>query len=207
MIDPARVVVACATRVEARAAAREIRAARVIETGIALRSLRESLGECVVSCGLAGGLRSALPTGAVIVPDEIGLPDGTRRACDPELSEALVRSARELGIAALRDPVVTTPHIVRGADRERWAAMGYAAVDMETGLLEAPRLAAVRVVLDTPLRELSEEWLEPFRAMLRPRNWPEMFWLAREGPACARLAARVVAGALRRSEDLAPPKR
>ena len=74
-------------------------------------------------------------------------------------------------------------------------ASGYAGVDMETGLLDAPRIAAVRVILDTPQHELSPDWLRPARALRNPRNWPQALWLARDAPRCARRAAEVVAAA------------
>jgi hypothetical protein len=196
VIDPKSIVVACATAVEANAARRVLPLVRVVETGVALRKLREDLGDVVISCGLAGGLNHELPTGAVIVPNEVGRPDGSTLHCDPELSQALFTAAEDLGFLTLRDPLVTTNDLIRGPERTRWAQRGYAAVDMETGLLQAKRIAAVRVILDTPLRELSEEWLQPLRAMIKPRNWGEMFWLAREAPQRARAAALVIKAAL-----------
>jgi len=109
--------------------------------------------------------------------------------------EAFAGGARSLGIEPLFDPLLTAGTIVNGTERAQWAARGYAAVDMETGLISAPRVAAVRVVLDTPEHELSAEWRTPLRAMLDPRNWPQAVWLAREAPRAAALAARVVARA------------
>ena len=108
---------------------------------------------------------------------------------------SLAERARELGIAPLFDPLVTSNTIVRGAARAQWAARGYAAVDMETGLIQAPRIAAVRVILDTPACELSADWRNPIVAMLKPWNWLQALWLAREAPRAAALAARVAAGA------------
>ncbi len=74
---------------------------------------------------------------------------------------------------------------------------GCVAVDMETGLLTAPRIAAVRVVLDTPERDLSEVWRWPALAFAHPGVWREALWLSREAPRCARRAAAVLAVALR----------
>jgi hypothetical protein len=71
---------------------------------------------------------------------------------------------------------------------------------METGLLTAPRIAAVRSILDTPARELSGAWQAPLRALLRPDVWGEAMWLGREAPRCARRAAAVVGEALRRPD-------
>src|SRR2546429_5554522 len=60
---------------------------------------------------------------------------------------------------------------------------------METGLVLADRVATVRVVLDTPDRELAAAWTRPGRALRSPAAWRELPWLAREGPPCARPAA------------------
>jgi hypothetical protein len=66
---------------------------------------------------------------------------------------------------------------------------------METGRILAPRVAAVRVVLDTPIQELSPVWSNPLRALLDPRNWPQAAWLAREAPLAAQRGASVIAAA------------
>jgi nucleoside phosphorylase len=161
-----------------------------------LKKKRGGLGDRIISCGLAGGLRHDLPTGTILIPHDVLSPDGTTLHCDDELVERLIAGARTIGIEPRSEPMVTTTTVVTGGERRRWADRGYAAVDMETGLLRAPRVAAVRTILDTPLRELSEDWLNPALAALKPWNWRELLWLAREGPRCARLAAQVVAAAL-----------
>jgi hypothetical protein len=169
--------------------------ARIVQTGIALANLREPLGDTVVSCGLAGSLRPDLSTGTLLLPREVRCPDGRVLQCDLELVEALARGARRLGIEPIFDPLLTAGTIVNGAARGQWAARGYAGVDMETGLIEAARVAAVRVVLDTPQAELSSDWSKPLQAMLKPWNWPQALWLAKAAPRAAKLAARVVAAA------------
>jgi hypothetical protein len=191
-----RVSVVAATSLEAKAARRELPNIPVFESGVALARMRDGFGDIVVSCGLAGGVRHELHTGTVVIPREVLRPDGTKLVCDRELSDALEHAARELEYVVATDPIVTTAHVVTGEERARWANLGCAGVDMETGLLQAPRIAAVRVLLDTPLRELSEDWLNPVAAALKPWNWPQLVWLAREGPRCARIAARVAARAL-----------
>ncbi len=184
-----------ATALECKALRRRMPGARIVQTGIALADLHEGLGEIVVSCGLAGGLRPGLPTGTVVIPREVRRPDGKTLRCDPDLVDAFAASARRLGIEVHFDPLVTAAKIVRGISRAQWAVQGYVAVDMETGLIDAPRVAAVRVVLDTPEREISEDWRTPLLAILKPWNWPQAIWLAREAPRAAELAASVVAGA------------
>lgn len=196
MPPASRLIVIAATALEADAVRRACPDVRVLETGVALaRASHADLGDCVVSCGLAGGLREDLPTGTVLIPRTVRRPDGELTACDAELVDALLESARSLRIEPVTDPLLTSERIVNGAERAEWATRGYAGVDMETGLIVAPRLAAVRVILDTPQRELSSEWLNPRRALRNPRNWRQALWLARAAPSAARLAARIVAGA------------
>lgn len=195
------VAVVTATSVEAKAARRAMPNGNVIEAGVALCHAERLRGlDTVVSCGLAGGLHHHHATGTVVVPYEVLRPDGTTLRCDSELTGALIRAVQARGIEPITDPIVTTAQIVSGDRRRAWSERGYAAVDMETGLLAAPRVAAVRVVLDTPLRELSEEWLHPARALLNPLLWPEAMWLARHGPRCATIAAEIVRDALRLSQ-------
>lgn len=170
----------------------------VVEAGIALAHPELVVGKsAIISCGLAGGLHHQHPTGTVVIPYDVLRPDGTTLHCDRLLVENLTAAARAYGVEPIADPIVTTTQIINGDQRRAWSERGYAAVDMETGLLAAPRVAAVRVVLDTPLRELSEEWLHPARALLNPLLWPEALWLARHGPRCATIAAEIVRDALR----------
>ncbi len=184
-----------ATGIEYAALRRRLQGARIVEAGIALSKVRAGFGDAVVSFGLAGGLRTDVPTGAVLIPREVQRPDGSVLRCDSEFVTLFTRSCRRLGIEPILDPLLTAVEIVHGDARAQWAAKGFAGVDMETGLLDAPRVAAVRVVLDTPQREISGDWQSPLRAILKPWNWPQALWLAREGPRAAAIAARVVAGA------------
>ena len=63
------------------------------------------------------------------------------------------------------------------------------------------RLAVVRVVLDTPERELSPKWERPWRAVLDPRLVREALWLLPHSRRFALRAAEVLADALRRDVD------
>lgn len=189
----APVTLIAATALECRALRRALPDVRIVQTGIALRNLREPLGEFVVSCGLAGSLRSDLPTGTLLIPHEVRRPDGGTLHCDEELVARFTEGARRLGIEPVFERLITALTIVRGSERAQWATQGYAGADMETGLVMAPRVAAVRVVLDTPGREISLDWEQPLSAILKPWNWPQALWLAREAPRAAALAARVVA--------------
>ncbi|HEY2476727.1 MAG TPA: hypothetical protein VGI19_18245 [Candidatus Cybelea sp.] len=189
------VTLIAATALEYKALRQAVPRARVVRCGIALADLKEPLGDVVVSCGIAGGLRRGLPTGTVVIPREVRRPDGGVLHCDEELTGALIRAALGLRIEPVVDPLLTADAIVNGPARARWAALGYAAADMETGRLRAARVAAVRVILDTPESELSSDWANPLRAVLRPRNWPQVLWLARTAPRAAALCGRVVAAA------------
>ena len=196
MVTSDDVTFVAATPLEARAIRRHANGMRVVECGIALAQTdaSDSRGP-VISCGLAGGLRNDLATGTIVIANKVRSPDGTVQRCDEELIARLRDAAARLGRQSVVAPLLTSTTIVTGAERATWAAEGYAAVDMETGLLRAERLAAVRVILDTPQRELSPDWINPARAMLRLSNWPQLFMLAREAPRCADLAARIAASA------------
>jgi nucleoside phosphorylase len=160
--------------------------------GGALREPRAS----VISCGVAAGLKPGVPTGAIVIPDRVlGAGD-----CDPELTDLLRRSAKELGLVALTGSLAVADRIVAGPRRAELGARGAVAADMESGALfgSATRVAAVRVVLDTPEREISADWLRPLPALARPAAWPEAWWLARATYRCSSLAGAVVAHALAR---------
>lgn len=190
------VTVVTATRVEAQAARKALPPhVRVAECGISLARQCEFEG-IAISCGLAGGLRSDLPTGTVVVPARVRRPDGTHLECDAQLTALLTSAARELGYRVVNDPVLTSASLVYGAERAAWAPE-YAAVDMETGLIRADRIACVRVILDTPQREISPAWLTPLRAALTPSAWRDLPFLAREGPRCSTIAAEVLSRAVR----------
>jgi hypothetical protein len=167
---------------------------RIIECGIgANRSV--DVGEIAISCGLAGGLRSDLPTGTVVIPRSVRRPDGTTLICDPEIGDLLRDAADRLGHDPIDAPLLTSTSLVHGSERSRWAPE-YAAVDMETGLISARRIACVRVILDTPEREISPVWVKPVQAIFTPSAWRDLPFLLREGPRCARLAAEIIAAAL-----------
>src|SRR5207253_2318191 len=69
-------LVVVATGLEARAVRRALPAASVMLAGVALSRLPagRSVTGAVVTCGLAGGLRGGVPTGAVLVPRQVLRP-------------------------------------------------------------------------------------------------------------------------------------
>ena len=173
---------------------------RVVRAGISMRGARERIADVAISCGVAGGLRDDLPTGTVLIPRTLRRPDGTNVVCDPQLVESLLTAARRLGHTPIDAPLFTATALVHGATRKVLAAEGFAGVDMESGLVDADRLACVRVILDTPQHEISSAWEKPASVVFHPSALRDLPFLAREGPRCAALAASVIAYALSRSE-------
>lgn len=192
------VTIVTATSTEASAVRRvSPSGVQVVECGIAAIRVAAFDG-LAISCGLAGGLRAGMATGTVLIPRRVRRPDGSEFECDAQAVDALCEAAKRFAHHVVDDPLVTCNALVHGAERATWAQRGYAGVDMETGVLQAPRVACVRVVLDTPEREISPAWLTPARAMLQPRAWLDLPFLLREGPRCSAIAAQVAARAAHR---------
>jgi len=126
------VVIVAATSVERKPLRRVLPQARIVLAGVALANLHEDLGDTVLSCGLAGGLRPNLPTGTLLLPREVRRPGGSTLRCDEALVAALAQGARALGVEPVFDPLLTAESIVNGDKRAYWAQRGYAGVDMET---------------------------------------------------------------------------
>lgn len=184
-------IVAAAMRIEARAARRALRGTGVevvwLGMGETRLSIREGAGPVVVA-GVCGALVPLAP-GTVVVPDEVGGPDGALVRCDPELTARLREAAARRGWPVTRGRLLTASTIVRGPERVRLAARGFETVDMETApVLRRSPGAVVRVVLDDPDHEL------PAPAELRdPRRWPDAVRLLWRAPGCVRRAAELAA--------------
>ncbi len=184
-------VVVAATRLEAGAARRALRGTgvEVVRVGVggAPQWVAGGSGPVVV-VGLCGTLAPLRP-GTVVVPDEVGEPGGEVVACDPHLVARLRRVVTALGWPLAEGRQLTSPVILRGADRARWAARGFQTVDMEAAAtLRLGPGASVRVVLDTPGDELPAP-----PDLLDPRRWPAAARVALRAPGYARRAAQVVA--------------
>lgn len=193
---PAGVVVVAPTWFEWAVSRPLCRGVRLRHSGVA-RVPRLPADALVLSVGLCGALRADLAPGTLVIPARVGLIGGPRVALDAAAARALVAAAAQHGLAVVEDDLLTAPTLVTGAERQRWAAEGYAAVDMETGLFAAAgmRVAAARVVLDGPNHELPA-------ALLGDRRWREraasaMGLLRLAAPAArgAATAARVAAAA------------
>ncbi len=111
----------------------------------------------VALAGLGGGLRDDLQPGDLVVAERVIEPTGeevVRLASAPLLAAEL----RRLGLRARTGTVVSSDHIVTGAERAALAALGADVVDMEsTAIARAPwpvPLAVLRAVSDSPDKEL-----------------------------------------------------
>jgi 4-hydroxy-3-methylbut-2-enyl diphosphate reductase len=202
--DPAgaRLVVAAALRLEARVLRSALPGARVVRTGMgperaaaaAGRWALEVPGAALAVAGLCAGLDPELRPGDVVVASEVSGPDGVI-AC--RSAGPLVAALARRGLRARRGPLLSVDHVVRGQERARLHAGGAIAADMETAFLAAaaglarPRqaerpapLAVLRVVVDTPRREL----LRPGVVLDGPRA---LRALRRAAPALAEWAAGI----------------
>jgi 4-hydroxy-3-methylbut-2-enyl diphosphate reductase len=195
----AKVKILAPTLLEWWAVRRTIPGQPALHTGIALQRWRGAeAGSRVIVCGLAGALSSDLLPGTVVIPEVVELPEGTVLHCDAELVQMLIAGARGLGLEPATGPLLTAATVVTDATRQYWAARGFVAADMETGLLagRALRVATVRVILDTPQRPIAQAWERPARALVRPTLWRELLWLTRAAPRYALQAAHVLEAGL-----------
>jgi hypothetical protein len=147
-----------------------------------------------VVCGLAGSLVAALKPGTVVIPSAVADALGNVVECDPSLSSRLVRAARELGFEPSTLPLITLPLMATGSVREQWQSHGFGAADMESAHFAGAgtRLAVVRVIIDSPEQELSDEWIRPLTIVFRRSRWGEALRLALTAPQYALRAAQVV---------------
>jgi 4-hydroxy-3-methylbut-2-enyl diphosphate reductase len=158
-------LVVTALRSEYAALYRNVPGARLEQCGMGPDRVRAWLPRlaglrpgAVVVAGVAGGLSPELRAGDVVVATEVRGEHGRTvlRAAAP-----LVAQLRALGLRVHVGPTVSSDHIVTGVERERLAATGALAVDMESAAVvhalrerEVP-IAVVRVIVDTahaPLR-------------------------------------------------------
>jgi 4-hydroxy-3-methylbut-2-en-1-yl diphosphate reductase len=146
---------------------RASRAARRIQTHAGGSVSRDH--RAVAVAGFCGALDPTLQPGDVVVASEVRGADG---ATSCPSAGILVAALGRLGIAARLGPVVSVDHVVSGRDRERLRAESQAiAVDMESAWLAASAgdrpLAVLRVVVDTPGRDLKGNPLATARGGLR----------------------------------------
>jgi 4-hydroxy-3-methylbut-2-enyl diphosphate reductase len=152
-------------RLEARAIGAGAPSALVVRTGMgSRRSARRGAAllaaspqvAAVAVTGVCGGLASDLEPGDLVVASEVRGPNGTVSLPSAGLVAASLRRA---GLVVHVGPIVTSPSIVRGRQRQALAATGALAVDMESAaLVELDWLrpvTVVRAVVDTAEHELA----------------------------------------------------
>ena len=154
-------MVLCPLAMEARAARRGIRrhggGATVLCTGMGPKRSRrvEPQGGPVAVVGMGGAVVGGIEPGDVVVATDVSaddvLPIGLPQA------HAVAKSLQAAGFTVHTGPVASVSELAVGARRQELAEKGAVAVDMESAwLLEHHRgpAAVVRVVTDTPTREL-----------------------------------------------------
>jgi 4-hydroxy-3-methylbut-2-en-1-yl diphosphate reductase len=191
-----RIVAVCAMGLEAWGVRRRAPGIRVLRVGIG-GAAPAGDASIVISAGVCGGLLPDQAPGTVVIGTSVSDESGTIHACDPVIAARLERAARSLGVPVVTGSVVSTSAMVTGAARRAWADRGHVAVDMESAAAAAtaPRFGAVRVIVDSPQRELSPAWVAPGRAALRPSNWVDGIWLAIHMPEYALRAGAVLQAA------------
>jgi 4-hydroxy-3-methylbut-2-en-1-yl diphosphate reductase len=165
-------LIAAPLRLEAWAIAAGIRGhaptARVHRTGMGPRraqaiapALRVRPGSALVVMGFGGGLDEHSDVGDVVVADTVQHPEGATVACagTEQLADLLARR----GLRVRRGTVASAERLATGDMRTRLRETGAIAVDMESvwlaaGAGERP-FAVVRVISDTPARELTNPLL------------------------------------------------
>jgi 4-hydroxy-3-methylbut-2-enyl diphosphate reductase len=165
-------LIAAPLRLEAWAIARGIgrhpRGATVYRTGMGPRRaqamapvLRERPGAALVVMGFGGGLDEHGEVGDIVVADTVQGPEGTRLSCAG--SAELVAAFERRGLRVRSGTVASVTRLAMGEARTRLREGGAIAVDMESAWLapgagERP-FAVVRVISDTPARELTNPLL------------------------------------------------
>lgn len=163
------VLIVCPLGIEAQAVRSARPGMRVRMTGMGpRRALRAAPGisadpaGALIVLGFGGGLSAGARLCEVVVADEVLTVDGLGRvtgepvACEP--AEPLARALSARGLPVARGGVASAEEIVTGDGRARMERSGARAVDMESAwVADGARgrpFAVVRVILDTPEREL-----------------------------------------------------
>jgi 4-hydroxy-3-methylbut-2-en-1-yl diphosphate reductase len=130
----------------------------------AARELREHPAAAVLAMGFCGGLEESSKPGDVIVSDrllrnEVDRDERPAKATACAGADALAATLADHGLRVRRGMVVSVTQPVRGRWRAELRDRGAIAVDMESAWLafglDGWPFGAVRVVVDTPARELT----------------------------------------------------
>lgn len=170
-----RLLIAAPMRIEARLAASGARRAHVHRTGIgpkraqaAVAPLQALPGDTLLVLGFCGALGGELQPGEVVVAERVyaAADEGHEELDVPCLgADALADGLRQHGLSARVGRVVCVGRLALGERREQLHKAGAAVVDMESVWLAAAArqrpFAVVRIVLDTPERELLRPQMAP----------------------------------------------
>lgn len=166
-------LIAAPMRIEALLIGSAMRTVQVCRTGIgcersraAARELRRRPAVAVLAMGFCGALEEAFRPGDVIVSDrllrnEFDVNERQVRASVCAGADALVAALADRGLRVRRGMMLSVAGTkpVRGPMRAELRETGAIAVDMESAWLahglEGRPFAAVRVVVNTPARELT----------------------------------------------------
>jgi 4-hydroxy-3-methylbut-2-enyl diphosphate reductase len=168
-------LLAAPMHVEARLVAWGARGAHVHRTGMgpanaaaAAQQLERLPGQALIVLGFCGALERHLQPGEVVVADRVYAAEDEGHAqasvrC--ESAETLAGVLSDSGLSVRVAPVVCVGKLALGERREQLRRGGAAAVDMESvwlapGAAQRP-FAVVRIVLDTPERELFSPAMAP----------------------------------------------
>jgi 4-hydroxy-3-methylbut-2-enyl diphosphate reductase len=119
-----------------------------------VQAARRLTGPILVA-GVGGGLTGSVHIGDIVVATEVRDPDGAVIGCPT--AELLAGQLRRLGLTVHCGPIVSARTLAAGAARERLAATGALAVDMESAWLAPPAdtpFAVIRAISDTPSQPL-----------------------------------------------------
>jgi hypothetical protein len=169
-----RLLLAAPMRIEARLVSWGARGAHVHRTGMGPRYAAQAQrlmglpGDALLVIGFCGALEHHLQPGEIVVADRVyaasdegHTPAGVSCAGAHTIAQALADS----GLAVHTAPVVCVGKLALGERREQLRRAGAAAVDMESVWLAPGAMArpfgVVRVVLDTPDRELLRPQMVP----------------------------------------------
>jgi 4-hydroxy-3-methylbut-2-enyl diphosphate reductase len=157
----ARLLVLTPLRIERAAVRRRLPGAMVMRSGMGAADSRAAAfvaagipADAVAVAGFCGAVAGGLRAGDVVVASEVRGPEGVTVCAVRPVVAALAAQ----GIVPITGPIASADHVVHGAERGALAATGALAVDMESAWLASAAagrpFAVVRVVLDTPSREL-----------------------------------------------------
>lgn len=132
-----------------------------VRLGVGRRATEQALSRLLteaptltVVAGFGGALDDDLSPGDVVVASEVHGPGGAF-TCE---RAALCAALREVGVEPVIAAIATRDHVVRGGERRAVAESGARVVEMESywlrPLAERAAFSVVRVVVDTPSREL-----------------------------------------------------